>query len=539
MIGAITSLGRSLDGRSLGSVSLPKTIHSIQSAMTRRRHLLVFAKNAVANVARGGAAAIVALLLPPFLTRSMSREAFGAWSLVLQLAAYVGYFDFGIQTALARFVAHSTERGDLDYRNRIVSTAFTLLTISGGVAFLGIVALAIFMAQLFHQIHGDLMRDVRLALLLVGGSLALCLPASTFAAMFVGLQRNEVPAAIISMPRLVGAVLIVVVVRLGGGLPSMAVVMAGANVCAFLLQYLAYRRWIPAVRISFAHVSWGIVRELVDYCFSLTVWGIGLLLVTGLDLTIVGVYRFGEVGYYAVAATLVTFFNGLFGALFGAMGSPAAVLHAREDDIGLGRMVSRTTRVGMLLLLATGLPLVFFARQILGLWVGPGYAQHAAPLLQLLVVANILRTCISPYIIAMISTGEQRRIIVVPLLEGAVNLVGSLIAGYYLGAVGVALGTLIGSFVSIGGHAIYTMHQSVAIKLRTSDYLRDSLLRPLGCAIPLLLASFLWPYFGREFPLWLSISVGAMAGTLSIYLLWNLGLIPEERKRLISRFGSK
>ena len=83
---------------------------------------------------------------------------------------------------------------------------------------------------------------------------------------------------------------------------------------------------------------------------------------------------------------------------------------------------------------------------------GPRYAENATILVQLLVVANIIRICVSPYIVAMIGTGEQRRIIFVPLLEGAVNLAASVIAGYYLGAAGVALGTLIGSVVSLVGH---------------------------------------------------------------------------------------
>ena len=112
------------------------------------------------------------------------------------------------------------------------------------------------------------------------------------------------------------------------------------------------------IKISLNYLSPKVLQELIDYCFSLTVWSLGLLLVTGLDLTIVGAYRFQEVSYDAIAATLVTFLNGLFGAVFGAMSSPAAVLHAREDSAGLGKLVSTTTRFGMLLLLGTGLPMV-------------------------------------------------------------------------------------------------------------------------------------------------------------------------------------
>ena len=503
--------------------------------MNRGKDFSVFAKNAVANIARGGAASIVALLVPPFLTRSMSPEAFGAWSLVLQMGAYVGFFDFGIQTALARFVAHSTERGDLEYRNRIASSAFAILTVGGGIAFLGIVVLTVLLPDLFHQLHGSLLRDVRVALLLVGGTLAVCLPSSTFSSLFVGLQRNEIPAAIISVPRLAGAVLIVFVVHLGGGLPAMAMVMAAVNLSSFLLQYLAYRSWISSLTISFALVSRSVVRELVSYCMSLTVWSLGLLLVTGLDVAIVGAYRFGDVAYYAVAATLVTFFTGLFGAIYGAMGAPAAVLHARKDGPGLARMVASTTRIGMLLLLATGIPMIFWARPLLRFWVGADYANHASPILQLLLIANILRICVSPYIIAMISTGAQRYIILVPLLEGVVNLVCSVIGGYYLGAMGVALGTLIGACVSVCGHIVYTMRRNTAIELKIGYYVCNSLLRPLLCAMPIIALSLLWPALSRVAPGLLSPLLAALTCVVSLYLLWRFALTSVERQKLGSR----
>jgi O-antigen/teichoic acid export membrane protein len=507
--------------------------------MTRRREKLVIAKNAVANIARGGAASLVALLLPPFLTRSMPQQAFGAWSIVLQLSAYVGYFDFGIQTALARFVAHSTERGDFAYRNRIVSTAFAMLVVSGGISFLGILAVAAFLPFIFHQLDGGLVAGVRVALLLVGGSLAFGLPSSVFASMFVGLQRNEIPATIIGLSRLTGAALVVVVVRGGGGLASMAIATATVNLFSFLIQYIAFRRMLPDLTIALAGVSRSVAHELFEYCVSLTIWGMGMLLVTGLDLTIVGAYRFQEVGYYAVAATLVTFLNGLFGALFGAMGSPAAVLHAREDRAGLGRMVSASTRLGMILLLAIGLPLILGTRQILSLWVGPTYAQHAALLVQILVAATIVRICVSPYIIAMIGTGEQRRIILVPILEGVVNLISSLIAGYYLGATGVALGTLIGAFVSLAGHLFYNMHRNVAIQLTASEYLRDSLARPLLCSAPVLALAALWRPLFSLLPFGVPVFSLTATGFLTLALVWGFGLMPAERRKLMVHVRSK
>src|SRR5438552_510893 len=92
-------------------------------------------KNASANLLRLVGAGIVALLLPPFLVRMLPKDVYGAWALLLQLTLYVGYLDFGIQTAVARFVAHTTELGDFEQRDGIVSTALIMLS---GAAILGV-----------------------------------------------------------------------------------------------------------------------------------------------------------------------------------------------------------------------------------------------------------------------------------------------------------------------------------------------------------------------------------------------------------------
>ena len=95
---------------------------------------LLILKNAIANVLRGASSAAVAVILPPLLTRQMTPEVYGAWALILQCSAHVGRLDFGIQTAVGRFVAHASERGDMEYRNRLVSTAFVALLAACGLA---------------------------------------------------------------------------------------------------------------------------------------------------------------------------------------------------------------------------------------------------------------------------------------------------------------------------------------------------------------------------------------------------------------------
>jgi len=92
-------------------------------------------KNAAVNVMRGCAVALSALALLHFLTRTLEPERFAAWSLMLQIAAYATFLDFGLQTTVSRFVAQAIELKQNDRRDRVVESAFTLLALAGAVAF--------------------------------------------------------------------------------------------------------------------------------------------------------------------------------------------------------------------------------------------------------------------------------------------------------------------------------------------------------------------------------------------------------------------
>jgi O-antigen/teichoic acid export membrane protein len=496
-----------------------------------RHEKLILVKNAVANVLRGSAAALVAVILPPFLTRLMSVDAFGAWSLVLQISAYVGYLDFGIQTAIGRFVAHSNETGDEEHRDRIISTSLVGLTAAGILGIAGSLAAAVLLPHFFHQMPFALVADARVALVVVASSLAIGLPASVFNGIFVGLQRYEVPAITIGVSRVLSAVLLVFVARHGGDLTRMGLVMAAVNVGSYVLQFLMYRKMAPAMRLSPRLASSRAGRELFDYCLSLTIWSFAMLLVTGLDLLIVGYFQFEAVAYYAVAATLITFLVGLQQAVFNVMIPSTAVQHARGNSKELGSLMLTATRYGSFLLLLTGLPLVLAAKSILGLWVGSSYAVRGASILQVLVIANIIRLSAVPYVMTLIGTGQQRLVLVTPLLEGFSNLLGSIIGGYFLGALGVAIGTLLGSLIGVMGNFLYNMPRTAGLEFTVSRYLRDGLWRPFFCATPLVVAVVL---FRNNADATAITRYGGLvvAFFATVFVVWRWGLIGSERQKL-------
>lgn len=188
------------------------------------------------------------------------------------------------------------------------------------------------------------------------------------------------------------------------------------------------------------------------------------------------------------------------------------------------------TRYGTFLLLVTGVPLMLGARGILTFWAGPTYATHGGRLLQVLVFANVIRLSATPYVMTLIGAGQHRLVILTPVMEGFTNLLASIVGGYMFGALGIALGTLAGSLVGVGGNLIYNMRRTVGLEFRISEYIRDGLLRPSICVVPLVCAVIALSSDQRFSVITFTLTV--IAATVATALLfWRFGLVGTERKR--------
>lgn len=450
------------------------------------------AKNAMANLARGGATALVLLLLPAILVRHMPSAAYGVWILVLQTAGYIGYLDFGLQTAIGRYVAYANERKNAEQRDAVFSTAFAGLALAGLIS-LALLAITAFAAPLlFPRIPAARISDMRWALGIVGGSLAIGLPASAWSGVFVGLQRYEIPALTVGLTRALAAVGLVAVALAGKSIVVMSLVMAATSLLSYAAQYACLRRVAPDVHFQREQISRSTARMLYGYCFGLTVMVFSTLLVSGLDLVLVGRFDFGAVTAYSVAASLITVMSGLLYAVLSVIMPHAATLHAREDANGLGELTIAATRASVLVLLLTGTPLLIYAAPILRIWIGSQFVAAGEPILAVLVVANIIRLAGASYATILIAAGQQGYIKISPLSEGIGNFAASIWLGHRYGAIGVALGTLTGSLVSLASHLLYSMPRTRrAIDFSRCQLVWSGMVIPALWTAPLLLLAAL------------------------------------------------
>jgi O-antigen/teichoic acid export membrane protein len=101
---------------------------------------------------------------------------------------------------------------------------------------------------------------MRAALLIVGSSIAFGLPSSAWSGVFIGIQRNELIAAVIGGSKLASALALILATIHGASLVTMAAIVAGVNFASYVLLYILVKHF-SEVTFRFALVQRSMARD--------------------------------------------------------------------------------------------------------------------------------------------------------------------------------------------------------------------------------------------------------------------------------------
>lgn len=407
-------------------------------------------RNAIWNVSAGIAGAILTVALPPVLTRLMPVETFGGWVFCLQVAGYMNILGLGLQTVVSKMVAVAKARGDTTVQDEILSTAVLMLLLAGMVGMAGMFLFSKNISDFFPSAAPDLHRDMQYALIWLAASFMLILPATAINGLFIGLERNRYYA----FPSIVTKILTFVVVILAWNYAQTLIAMGVGWLIAtilgtiFLLTY--WRKYAPQIRFSFKSISYTSALELGRDAMGLTLWNVAMLLVSGLHLLIVARVAHQDIGIYGISSALVLMIVGFMGAFAGAITPRSANLIATQNYKELAKIARSMTLLVICLGCAATLMLSAWADFILRLWGGKTFTQVAPAILAILAFAHCVRNLGLVYVMIAVGAGQQRNMLLTPLMEGIVSISASVVLGRLYGSVGVASGMLIGAFVGVG-----------------------------------------------------------------------------------------
>jgi glycosyltransferase involved in cell wall biosynthesis/O-antigen/teichoic acid export membrane protein len=492
-----------------------------------------FRRNALSNYASSFVALAVALVTTPVLVRGLGMDAWGVWVVVGSTVQYFDLLRFGFGRGMVKWVAEGSALEDNDLLRRTLATAFFLLMIPA-LLVLAIVPILVLLFPVVFDVPAGLETAAMITIVLVGIDLAVAMPADTFGASLIGLQRYDLLNATVIATVVAQAIGWIVVVSLGGGIVALGIVTLALSVASQVARYAIAKRLLPSMRLRPRYFDRSLVRPFVSLSGWIALAEFSLVVISRIDVIIVGiVVGVPEAGVYAVGQKLAMLIGRFTNPALNMLFPHAATLYARGDWPGLRSTLQAGTRLAVGIAAPLTIALCFLASPMIDAWVGPGY-DAAAEVVVYLSLTTLAASVAYTGVYVLRGTGNVRRPALFGVFEAAVNFTLSVLLGLRMGLSGVALGTLIGAVTS--NLVLFMPYACSQLRVRLSTLAR-SLARthvlPAAASIAVALGLLSIGISG------FAAVIGAGLAIVATYVvvLFAVGLTRDERRRVLAVIG--
>lgn len=395
--------------------------------------------NAISSYAAMGTRLVVMLFLTPYLIRTLGKESYGIWVLVVSVVGYAGILDLGVSRALQRYVARHAGQGDSDAVNRTLGTAMLFYGVVGALAgcVLGVSG-GMFAEWLNVPID---QRGVFRGVMWAAG-------LNCMLGMIAGVVKQALTAReafvranlVVIVSQLALAIGTVLAVELNEGLQGVAIALVVSTCVALAMFYVLTRTRFPQTDMSPFQFQWSVLRPMLGFGFFAVIWVVADQLRFRVSPLIIGHYVSVEaITVFVVGAMIVNQIGQLFVAGCDVLGPRFASLDGQGHAGEFSALFLRASGIAAFVAaVAFGLA-ILLGELILQLWIGGDMTESYHVMLMLACGYGVVRAQ-SAGVPALYAKDKHRAYAVVMLVEGAVNVALSCLLVRWWGVTGAAIG---------------------------------------------------------------------------------------------------
>jgi len=205
---------------------------------------------------------IAGFIMPRMIDHRLGQELLGIWDFAWSLVGYFTLVQLGIGSSVNRYVARYRAADDISGVRRIVSSAFSIMLVSG-MFVLGLTIIAsLWLPQLFGGRLGEHVVCAQGVVLFLGASLGVQIAFSVFNGILTGCHRWELHNIVKSGWYTATVAGMIAALLKGGGLRSLAVItFIGMALDAATHVVLAYKV-CEGLRVRASKVDWATIQKL-------------------------------------------------------------------------------------------------------------------------------------------------------------------------------------------------------------------------------------------------------------------------------------
>ena len=471
------------------------------------------------------------LLFTPWMVRQIGQANYGLYTLAISLIS-IFMLDFGLGSAVSRFVSKYRAEGNQEGINNILSIIYKLYLLIDAAIFVVLFVLFFFLDVIYVKLTPQELDTFRVLFIMVAGFNLISFPLAPLNGT-LNAHEKFIQLKLCDVFHKLSSVLFVV---LALAFHTDVTVVVGANILSglatILLKLIIVKRNIP-LKLNFRTQEKGMYRTL----FGFTTWTMIISIMQrfthSFGPSVLGITASSlEIAVYSPAVALEGYFYSIGTAVNGLF-LPRISRHIADKHED--RILDLLLKVGRYQIVVLGLIFVGFAcvgQDFMVLWMGPAYAKSY--LCALIIMLPTLLSCsqqiAATTVIAKNLIKYQARFMIA---SGVAGLVISYVSSLFLGAVGVCIGTAAAALANMF-YMSFVYRRKAGINIGV--FYRKCWLRAIPCyAVVIALCLWVLPMLGLPLS-WLGLAVKA-AVVVVVYLLvcFFIYLPRQDRKALLKR----
>jgi O-antigen/teichoic acid export membrane protein len=349
---------------------------------------------------------------------------------------------------------------------------------------MAITLIAVFYVNSIFRIQPEFVPTARLLLLMVGASVSVGFPLGVFSGILEGLQRFYLLNFTSISSTLIRAVLIVIALHHGRGLLTVALITVGMPLLNGLINAAAVFRHLN-LRLGLQYVSRSTLRRIASYSGTTLVIIVAGRLRFKTDALVIGTFvSAAAVTYFTIGARLVDYASEVVSSLAQIFVPMSSQSQAKGDLDALRKIFVVGNRACAFIIFPITAILSILGKSVIEAWVGPKYVATSYPVLLVLLLPTTLMLAQAASGRTLWGMAKHRTWGWVVLVEGASNLILSIVLVRRYGIMGDAIGTAIPLTCSMIFFLPRHLCRLLGIKLTT--YLYRAFVLPVVLCIPVV-----------------------------------------------------
>jgi O-antigen/teichoic acid export membrane protein len=471
------------------------------------------------------ATVVVSFFMMPFVIRSIGDRWYGLWVLAATFIGYYGFFDFGLSTANERFISRALGTDDYEEIDKVFNTSLILFFFAGLLTLIVSAAIAVISGR-FVDNPADI-NVFRAVILLFGLDIAVSFPTRAFNGFLYAHVRYDV-VNIIDISKLLGrtALFVIVLIR-GHGIVSLTIIAVICNMFQYLFTVVFVILKYPRLQIDFGNFTRSKIRPLFNYSIFSFIISIANQLRFHVDAFVITAFLgLAMVTHYNVGARIAAYYLILINNAIALVMPVFSKFEGQQNYDQIREKFLFVSKINTVVSIFLGGSILIYGRAFILRWMGEPYLDSYTVLL-ILTIGMIANTVQITSHTLLFGLSKHKGYAIMVVLEGAVNLILSLILVRKYGIAGVAAATTIPMLInSIFVLPLYAIR---VIKIKPTQYIRSmsgGILLGAGVQFAswLLVRSYVAPSYSNIVLLGLCTSTVFIA--VNLFILFN----KEERK---------